>query len=75
MQEFVTSESCYMEQIGTLLDDPEAAPCGRCGNCTGPFLPEEAAAEFVERALVFLKRAAIHVQPRAQWRKAAGREY
>src|SRR5207247_1381988 len=33
MQAFVRADSCLMEFIARELDDPTAAPCGRCAVC------------------------------------------
>ena len=30
-----------MEFLGHELDDPEAAPCGRCAVCAGDFVPRD----------------------------------
>jgi ATP-dependent DNA helicase RecQ len=32
---YIASGDCRMEYLRRELDDPEAAPCGRCDNCTG----------------------------------------
>ncbi len=35
MREFAETDGCLMEFLRRELDDPGAAPCGRCMNCTG----------------------------------------
>src|SRR4051794_34957816 len=35
MRDYLASESCRLEFLRRQLDDPDAAPCGRCDNCTG----------------------------------------
>jgi ATP-dependent DNA helicase RecQ len=32
---YITADGCRMEYLRRELDDPAAAPCGRCDNCTG----------------------------------------
>jgi ATP-dependent DNA helicase RecQ len=32
---YIAASDCRMEYLRRELDDPEAAPCGRCDNCTG----------------------------------------
>ena len=39
MRRYVDGSSCLMQLLGESLDDPEAAPCGRCSVCLGR-LPE-----------------------------------
>ena len=41
MRDFVRSETCLMEFLRRELDDPEAAPCGRCAVCAGDFVSRE----------------------------------
>ena len=35
MLAYQTTDGCRMEYLRRQLDDPAAAPCGRCDNCTG----------------------------------------
>ena len=35
MLDYIDTDACRMEFLRRQLDDPEAAPCGRCDNCTG----------------------------------------
>ncbi|TWP37215.1 DEAD/DEAH box helicase [Leekyejoonella antrihumi] len=39
MRRYVEGSGCLMQLLGESLDDPEAAPCGRCSVCRGG-LPE-----------------------------------
>ncbi|HVL98229.1 MAG TPA: hypothetical protein VM324_02940 [Egibacteraceae bacterium] len=39
-----------MQFLGEQLDDPHAAPCGRCSRCTGQALPAAVASEVVAAA-------------------------
>jgi len=35
MRDYIATAGCRMEFLRRQLDDPEAAPCGRCDRCTG----------------------------------------
>ena len=58
---------CRMEFLRRELDDPEAASCGRCDNCTGrdwdTGVPEAAAENARERLL----RPGVAIEPRKMW--------
>jgi ATP-dependent DNA helicase RecQ len=58
---------CRMEYLRRQLDDPDAAPCGRCDNCTGrPWsadVPEAGTAAARDRLL----RPGVEVEPRRMW--------
>jgi ATP-dependent DNA helicase RecQ len=56
-----------MEFLRRELDDPEAAPCGRCAVCDGDFISRDADAELVLEAVKFLRRAYRLIEPRKQW--------
>jgi ATP-dependent DNA helicase RecQ len=66
MREFLTASSCLMEFLTRELDDPAAAPCGRCASCSGPFVPHQASGELTRSATEFLQRAFLVVEPRRQ---------
>ncbi|HEU5474474.1 MAG TPA: RecQ family ATP-dependent DNA helicase [Actinophytocola sp.] len=61
------TDGCRMEFLLRQLDDPHAAPCGRCDNCTGrrwaTEVSEVAAAAAGER----LRRPGVEVAPRRVW--------
>jgi ATP-dependent DNA helicase RecQ len=64
---YQATSGCRMEYLRRQLDDPEAAPCGRCDNCTGrPWsadVPEAGAAAARDRLL----RPGVEVEPRRMW--------
>jgi ATP-dependent DNA helicase RecQ len=65
MQDFVQSESCYMEFIARELDDPSAKPCGNCSVCRGgPLIPIDVAPAALAAAISFLKRSHQPIGPR-----------
>jgi ATP-dependent DNA helicase RecQ len=67
MRDYVTHEGCRMEYLIRLLDDPEAAPCGRCANDVGKGMPQEVTREVVRDAIDFLRRSLRPIEPRKRW--------
>jgi ATP-dependent DNA helicase RecQ len=67
MLAYQATDGCRMEYLRLQLDDPAAAPCGRCDNCTGQHVqgevPEASAAAARERLL----RPGVAVEPRRMW--------
>jgi ATP-dependent DNA helicase RecQ len=67
MLAYQATEGCRMEYLRRQLDDPAAAPCGRCDNCTGQrdqlAVPEASAAAARERLL----RPGVTIEPRRMW--------
>jgi ATP-dependent DNA helicase RecQ len=49
------------------LDDPDAAPCGRCQRCTGHGPSATVDQELVAAAVRFLRDQDVTLQPRRQW--------
>ncbi len=67
MQAYVTQDGCLMEFLVALLDDPAAAPCGRCSHCLGRGLPREIDPDLVMAAISYLRRDVRPIQPRKKW--------
>jgi ATP-dependent DNA helicase RecQ len=67
MLEYLSTDGCRMEFLLQQLDDPHAAPCGRCDNCTG----QRWAAEVDEAALATtakrLRQPGVELSPRRMW--------
>jgi ATP-dependent DNA helicase RecQ len=67
MLAYQDTDGCRMEYLRLQLDDPAAARCGRCDNCTGRQVrgevPEASAAAARERLL----RPGVAVEPRRMW--------
>jgi len=67
MLAYQATAGCRMEYLRRELDDPAAAPCGRCDNCTGrrwdAAVPERGA----EAARRRLLRPGVEVEPRKMW--------
>ena len=64
---YVATTGCRMEYLLRELDDPAAAPCGRCDNCTGESRAAAVspASEAVARRR--LTEPGITLQPRRMW--------
>jgi ATP-dependent DNA helicase RecQ len=67
MQQYVTYPGCLFEFLARELDDPTAAPCGRCANCSGEALPTSVSPELVQEARNFLRGDSLIIEPRSAW--------
>jgi ATP-dependent DNA helicase RecQ len=67
MLEYQRTDRCRMEYLLGQLDDPHAAPCGRCDNCAGPRWSTEVSGEAVAQARERLRRPGVEVEPRRMW--------
>jgi ATP-dependent DNA helicase RecQ len=67
MVAYEETSACRMEFVTAQLDDPAAAPCGRCDNCAGRWFPVEVDAALLEQAGEQLQHAGVLIEPRAQW--------
>jgi ATP-dependent DNA helicase RecQ len=67
MIEYQTTGDCRMEYLLHQLDDPHAAPCGRCDNCAGPRFTTEVSLDQVSQAGERLRRPGVEVDARRQW--------
>ncbi len=67
MLRYTAEEGCRMEFLLRQLDDPHAAPCGRCDNCTGQRWSTEVAAAAIEAADERLRQPGVELSPRRQW--------
>jgi ATP-dependent DNA helicase RecQ len=64
MLEYEVTGQCRMEFLRHVLDDPHAAPCGRCDNCTGARW-DTAVPEASQRAArELLLRPDVTIEPR-----------
>lgn len=64
---FTEATTCIFEELQRLLDDPAAAPCGKCGPCSGGGLDVDVPPELVDQAARFLWRSAGILEPRKRW--------
>jgi ATP-dependent DNA helicase RecQ len=67
MLDYQAAAGCRMEFLRRELDDPEAAPCGRCDNCTGQRWEVDVAPAGAEAARERLARPGTTVEPRKMW--------
>ncbi|MFL6077274.1 MAG: DEAD/DEAH box helicase [Mycobacteriales bacterium] len=67
MRDYVTTDGCRMEFLRRALDDPAAAPCGRCDRCAGPRHGTDVAAPALTAARSTLDRPGVPVEPRKMW--------
>ncbi|MGO2533898.1 RecQ family ATP-dependent DNA helicase [Arthrobacter rhombi] len=67
MLEYERTTGCRMEFLSRVLDDPAAAPCGRCDNCAGPWYQDTIGDEARDRSQAALGRVGVQVDPRAMW--------
>ena len=67
MKVYMSSRDCLMQFLAAELNDPHAAPCGKCVNCTGALLSEGYPADLAQAATAFLNRIENPIQPRKMW--------
>jgi len=67
MLAYASTERCRLQYLRDQLDDPEAAPCGRCDTCGGLTLARAPAAGSVNVAAERLGRPGTTVEPRRLW--------
>ena len=67
MQRYASLDGCLMEFLRRELDDPDAAPCGRCANCTGERWDTELDPDLVRKARIFLRSQDLPIEPRKRW--------
>lgn len=65
--DYLATDGCRMEFLLRQLDDPHAAPCGRCDNCTGQRPSEEVSDVAASAARERLLRPGVEVEPRKMW--------
>ncbi|WP_432491177.1 RecQ family ATP-dependent DNA helicase [Kineococcus gypseus] len=67
MLDYQATTGCRLEFLRRALDDPDAAPCGRCDNCGGYDVPRDVDEGAVERAGSDLARPGVPVEPKKLW--------
>lgn len=67
MLDYENTSGCRMEFLAAALDDPTAAPCGRCDNCAAPWYSDEVSHDASESAGSALGRVGVLLEPRGQW--------
>ncbi|TYP86619.1 RecQ family ATP-dependent DNA helicase [Blastococcus xanthinilyticus] len=69
----VDEAECRMAFLQSALDDPTAAPCGRCDVCAGPWYATDVPEAAAEAASAALDRPGVELAPRAMWPTGADR--
>jgi ATP-dependent DNA helicase RecQ len=67
MLDYLATDACRLEYLRRELDDPEAARCGRCDNCTGREPDTEIPQAGADAARQRLLRPGVGVEPRRMW--------
>ncbi len=67
MREYMASRRCLMQFLAEELNDPVAAPCGRCAVCRAGRLSVSFPPPLVEAATQFLNNLDIPIDPRKRW--------
>ncbi|GIT80740.1 ATP-dependent DNA helicase RecQ [Leifsonia sp. LS1] len=73
MLEYERTDACRMQFLQEALDDPAAAPCGRCDNCAGAWYPDVIAADASGTVSAMLDRVGVEIEPRKLWPTGADR--
>jgi ATP-dependent DNA helicase RecQ len=64
---YLATRDCRMEYLRRELDDPAAAPCGRCDNCTGRRWADKVREADAQAAGQRLLRPGVEITPRRMW--------
>lgn len=68
MEEFISTENCFMKFVATELDDEKAQNCGKCTNCIKKdYFSRKVDHDNVIEAIKFLKGDYLTIVPRKQW--------
>jgi ATP-dependent DNA helicase RecQ len=67
MRTYIATTGCRMEFLRRQLDDPGAAPCGRCDNCAAPSYDATVSPDALSAARARLDRPGVVIEPRALW--------
>jgi ATP-dependent DNA helicase RecQ len=67
MLEYIRTDRCRMRFLREVLDDAEAADCGRCDNCTGERHSIAIDDTALEAARLHIYRPGVSLSPRQQW--------
>jgi ATP-dependent DNA helicase RecQ len=67
MRDYLGTDGCRMEFLRRQLDDPAAAPCGRCDNCTGRRWSTEVSETAIAASRDELRRPGVDLETRSMW--------
>src|SRR5207302_3137586 len=67
MRDYISGDGCRLEFLRRQLDDPAAAPCGRCDNCTGRRWSVDVSDAAVQASRAEIIRPGVEVDARSMW--------
>ena len=67
MLRYATTAACRLQFLRECLDDADATPCGRCDNCTAPFLSTTVSESALDAARAHSNSVGADINPRTQW--------
>jgi ATP-dependent DNA helicase RecQ len=67
MRDYLATDACRMEFLRRQLDDPAAAPCGRCDNCSGRRWDASVSDAAVADSRAELRRPGVEIDARTMW--------
>src|SRR3954467_6679765 len=67
MRDYIATGDCRMEFLRRQLDDPSAAPCGRCDNCTGKGWATDVSDTTMSASRDELRRPGVEIEVRSMW--------
>ncbi|TYK46247.1 RecQ family ATP-dependent DNA helicase [Actinomadura decatromicini] len=67
MLDYISTTGCREEYLRRQLDDPAAAPCGRCDNCTERRWSAHVTGQGASEARERLHRPGVDIAPRRMW--------
>jgi ATP-dependent DNA helicase RecQ len=67
MRDYIALDTCRMEFLRRQLDDPDAAPCGRCDRCTGTAWETTVSDAAVQTSRTELGRPGVELDARTMW--------
>jgi ATP-dependent DNA helicase RecQ len=67
MRDYATTSACRMAFLRNALDDNDVDECGRCDNCAGSRYDSATDRKLVAKALSFIRRRPISIEPRKMW--------
>ena len=67
MLDYIGTDACRMQLLGSYLDDPTMAACGVCDNCSGDSLAAQFDPATVQRAIDHIRRDGRTIEPRKQF--------
>src|SRR3954449_2971248 len=67
MRDYIATDDCRMEFLRRQLDDPSAAPCGRCDNCIGKGWSTDVSDTTMSASRDELRRPGVEIEVRSMW--------